>query len=275
MPIVALPSGIKINHELHGSAGKTPLVLVHGHGSRGATFETIIPFLCDDFFILTFDLRGHGESGKPLGSTYEETLPLYTIEQFAQDLHDLITVISFPTPFVLAGHSMGGMIAQIFALEHASLVSHLVLCGTAPDFYTDGRAGMLALFKDGSIVLDEKFYRSSVPIGLTRAYRKAHPAAITASIESRLLVPGDVYIASMENIIFHFNVRDQLEQLKIPTLIMVGDQDAMVEPDKSRILHELISTSTLVTIPGQNHGIFHEIPDIVAGHIIKFMQGVR
>src|SRR5271157_4155727 len=105
MTIAMLPSGIDINYEVRGSATGTPLVLVHGHGSRGATFDDFIPFLDDDFSILSFDLRGHGESGKPVGITYDEILSQYTIEQFAQDLFELIGTISFPSPFVLVEHS--------------------------------------------------------------------------------------------------------------------------------------------------------------------------
>ncbi|HME52054.1 MAG TPA: alpha/beta fold hydrolase [Candidatus Lokiarchaeia archaeon] len=275
LPVIALPSGIDISYELHGLAGGMPIVLVHGHASRGGTYDEFLQFLGDEFLSLTFDLRGHGESGKPEGTNYQETLQLYTVEQFARDLHELVVEIAFPTPFVLAGHSLGGMIAQQFTLQHASLVSHLILCGTAPSWYSDGRATMLACFKDGSMVLDEKFFHASIAMTLTRAFRKAHPEVIANSLQSRLLVPRDVYIATMENIVFHFDVRDQLNQINVPTLVMTGESDAVVQPGLSRELHDLIPGSTLIHIPGQNHGIFHEVPDFLASQIKRFVLGIE
>jgi pimeloyl-ACP methyl ester carboxylesterase len=272
MPVAVLPSGIDLAYELHGIPGACPLVLLHGHGSRGSTFADFLPLIEDQFYILTPDLRGHGESSKPLGSTYEETLDLYTIDQFSRDICELVTNIEFPIPFVLAGHSMGGMIAQDLAVESPGMVSHLILAGTAAWWYTDGRAAMLDRLKDGSIPLDEAFFNSSVPIGLTRAFRKAHPDLVASSVQSRLLVPRDVYIAAMENTLFRYDTRDRLPDLAIPTLIFTGDKDGIVEPARSEELQDLIPGAKLVVVPGQNHGLFHEVPDLVAAEMKAFIN---
>ena len=264
MPIALLPSGIKIAYELNGNPANAPIILLHGHGSRGSTFKEFISCIETDFFILTLDLRGHGASGKPLGTDYETSLPFYSISQFADDLFDLVEDILFPWPFVLVGHNLGGMIAQIFTLVHPQTVSHLVLCGTVATWYTDGRADILTQMKEGSLPLNEAFFQVSVTTGMTRAYRKAHPEVFISSVQSRMLVPPTIYMAIVEQILFSFDTREHLPDLSMPTLILVGDKDALVESTKSEELHELLPNSQIIIIAGQNHGIFHEVPDRVS-----------
>ncbi len=273
MPVVTLPGKITISYELHGNPKGIPIVLVHGHGSRGSTYKDFLNFLEKEFYILTFDLRGHGTSSKPVGANYEKSLPLYGIETFMADLRALVDAIRFPRPFVLLGHSMGGMIAQVFILQHPALVSHLILCSTTPYMYSEGRAAVLQQLKDGVFKLTAEFFLSACRMGLTRAFNKVHPEVAQNSVQSRLLVVPDAYIGSMENFLLHFDTRSRLGEIRVPTLIMTGDQDAMMKHTNSEELHQKIAGSKLVVFPKQNHGIFHEVPDLVATEVKKFVLG--
>lgn len=271
MPIVTLLGKIAISYELYGRPKGMPIVLVHGHGSRGSTYTDFMKFLENEFYILTFDLRGHGSSGKPVRESYVASLPFYSIEQFVADIHALVDAIQFPRPFALLGHSMGGMIAQVFILQHPELVSHLILCSTTSYMYSEGRAAVLQQLKDGVFKLTEDFFLSACRMGLTRAFNKAHPEVAKNSVKSRLLVARDAYIGSMENFLFHFDTRARLGEIRVPTLIMTGDQDAMMKYTNSEELHQKITGSKLVVFPKQNHGIFHEVPDLVASKLKKFV----
>jgi len=274
MPLVTLPGKIDISYELRGMPKGKPIVLVHGHGSRGSTFNDFIPFIEKDFYVLTFDLRGHGSSGKPVGKSYTESLSFYTITQFATDLRALVDAIHFPHPFSLLGHSVGGMIAQAFVLQHPEFVSNLILCSTTPYMYSEGRAMILQQVKDGVFKLTEDFFRSSCRMGLTRAFNKAHPEVVESSVKSRLLVAPDAYIGSMENFLLHFDTRSRLGEIRAPTLIIAGEQDAMLKNTYSQDLHQGIAGSKLVVIPKQNHGIFHEVPSLLAAEVENFVLKV-
>ena len=76
-------NGIFINHELTGS-GKT-LVLIHGLGGNNQTWETQVPILSQQYQVLTWDVRGHGQSDKPEGD--------YSAELFASDLAALLRTL--------------------------------------------------------------------------------------------------------------------------------------------------------------------------------------
>ncbi len=271
MPTVTLPGPIDIFYELYGSPTGIPIVLVHGHGSRGSTYSDFTKYLEKEFHILIFDLRGHGSSGKPVGASYAESFPFYSIEQFVVDLRALVDAIQFPRPFVLLGHSMGGMIAQMFILQHPAFVSHLILCSTTSYMYSDGRAAVLQQLKEGVFKLTEDFFLSACRMGLTRAFNKAHPEVAKNSVKSRMLVAPDAYIGSMENFLYHFDTRGRLGEIRVPTLIMTGDQDAIMKHTNSEDLHQKIAGSKLMIFPKQNHGLFHEVPDLVASELKKFV----
>ncbi len=272
MPNVTLPGQIDIFYNLWGNPKGKPIVLVHGHGSRGSTYNDYMRFLEKEWYILTFDLRGHGSSGKPVGKNYTGSLPFYSIKCFVADLRALVDAVHFPHPFTLLGHSMGGMIIQVFILQHAELVSHLVLCSTTPYMYSEGRAAVLQQLKDGVFKLTADFFLTACRMGLTRAFNKAHPEVAKNSVQSRLLVAPDAYIGSMENFLYHFDTRSRLGEIHVPTLIMTGDQDAIMKHTNSEELHQKIAGSKLVVFPKQNHGIFHEVPDLVANEVKQFLQ---
>src|SRR5579864_3750878 len=106
--------------------GGRPLLLVHGFGGAKEDFTDLLPALAQrGWHAVTFDLRGHGESDRPLGEEH------YSLEVYARDCIDLVNVLGWG-PFVLFGHSMGGMIAQLVIIEHPQRVEALILMGTSP-----------------------------------------------------------------------------------------------------------------------------------------------
>jgi len=114
--------GIHLNYELAGQ-GRT-LVLIHGLRSSLASWGPLIPPLAEYYQVLAWDVRGHGQSDKP----DEE----YTVSQWAQDLSLLLHKLAITKAYVL-GISMGGVIAQRFALDYPGVVEALILASTSSE----------------------------------------------------------------------------------------------------------------------------------------------
>lgn len=95
-----------------------PVVLIHGVGADGASWDTIAPALAGRFTVLRLDLRGHGRSGHIEG-------PL-VLEDFARDVVDVLDAAGVARAHVV-GFSLGGMIAQSLGLDHAAQVDRLIL----------------------------------------------------------------------------------------------------------------------------------------------------
>lgn len=117
-----------LNYEDHGrpTPGAEPLVLLHGFVGSTADWAGVLPRLAADRRVLAYDHRGHGRSAKP------GRADAYTFDALEADLHAFLDALGLG-PVDLLGHSMGGVVAQRYALAHPDRVRSLVLMDTAPE----------------------------------------------------------------------------------------------------------------------------------------------
>jgi pimeloyl-ACP methyl ester carboxylesterase len=225
---------------------------------------------------LRSDLRGHGDSDKPIIKTdYETTKKLYTIENFADDNYLLLKQLGLLGKFKqisVYGHSMGGMIAQILALKYPNVVKRLILGSTSYTMYSEGMIRVLNDYKSGKLGDLKESFIITARSAYTLKYKKGHPDYAEREIEGKMKCPSEVIFAAMENFIYEFNVKDNLNNLKMPVLILAGNKDSLIPIQRSYELNKLISNSKLVVFEKQNHGINVEIPEKVVNEIIKFIE---
>src|SRR5260221_506188 len=110
MPIIAA-NQINLYYEVSG-AGQ-PVVLIHGLGSSTRDWEAQVPELAEDYQVITFDLRGHGQSDKPAGP--------YQMSQYGDDLAGLMGALGVASAHIV-GISLGGCVALQFALDYPAQV---------------------------------------------------------------------------------------------------------------------------------------------------------
>lgn len=273
MQRVTLRSGVSLAVDRQGTPGGTPLIFVHGFAGRAAGYQQLVDKMRDRYDMLLVDHRGHGDSDKPVGDTYDATVPLYRIQQFRDDLIEVIETTGFPTPFVVFGHSMGGMISQEFVLARPDLVSHLVLASTLPTYYTNNMVEMLGKFKSGEMEYNEELWRMMSSLGYTVKFARANPAMIEEEITYKRAMPKWAYIACIENFVHHFDVRERLHEITAPTLVITGNRDALIDWHNSEFLASKIPGARLVVIPKQNHATIREVPDVVAAEIDALVTG--
>ncbi|MDO8688043.1 MAG: alpha/beta hydrolase, partial [Dehalococcoidales bacterium] len=118
-------NGSSIHYEITGS-GKT-IILIHGLGGNSQRWETLVPALSRHYRVLTWDVRGHGQSDKSEGD--------YSVKLFASDLAAVLEKQQIRSAFVL-GHSMGGIIALRFALDFPNLCSALIVSSSTAEVNT-------------------------------------------------------------------------------------------------------------------------------------------
>ena len=114
--------GISLHYELEGSG--TPLVLTHGLGDDLRFWDPLVARLAAHHAVLRWDVRGFGASAKPAGP--------YSPALFAADLAALLDALGLDRVH-LGGISMGGVIAQRFALDHPSRLRSLILVSTSSE----------------------------------------------------------------------------------------------------------------------------------------------
>lgn len=121
--VVRARDGVRLHYR---RAGRGPgMVLLHGWPQTGHMWRKVMPALAERFTVVAPDLRGYGDSDRPASGYDKRTM--------AADVADLIGALDLG-PVVLVGHDRGGRVAHRFALDHPSLLTHLVLLDIAPTY---------------------------------------------------------------------------------------------------------------------------------------------
>ena len=121
------------------SGSGAPIILIHGVGADLEMWEPVAERLAPLHDVVRYDMLGHGASAKPPGP--------YRLDDFVDQLRRLVDGLGFER-FVLAGFSMGGLVAQGFALAAPARVERLVLLNTVFDRSAQERAAVEARVRE-------------------------------------------------------------------------------------------------------------------------------
>jgi len=259
-------NNIELYYEIHG-AGQ-PLVLISGLGYPLWQWHKMVPFLAEHFQVITFDNRGVGQSAKPAGP--------YTAQMLAADTAGLLDALGIEKA-IIAGHSMGGFVAQAMALDFPQKVAKLILCSTnfggphhvpvtaeAMKVLTDVTSDALTRFKNGLAVSTAPDWSEKNPEMIEewvkwRIANPIDPAPYQAQLAIGLGLLTEA--AAFEN---------KLPRLNVPTLILFGAHDKVVPPENASLLAEKISGSKVVILPNAGHFFPIEVAEAASRTITDF-----
>ena len=256
-------NGVEIAYELRGAGD--PIVMIHGAQGDQSMFNGMAADFAGEYRVLTFDQRGSGLSGKP-------DMP-YSIAMLADDTAALMDHLKITRAHII-GVSMGGMIAQEFALRHPQKVRSLVLGCTTPGGPNSIRMGGDALTSAYSTrpMTAEERGKALAEAAFTKGYLAQHPEIIASMIESRRSRPIDnsAFPHRMKAAQEH-NTYDRLGEIRSPTLVITGKDDALISWENSRILAERIKGAEQVILEPAGHCFWMEKPkeshDAIAGFV--------
>ena len=253
--------GTRLVYTLRDAGPDTPrAALVHSLAMNRSFWEPVAERLAASASVLTFDCRGHGQSGKPAGP--------YTVEQFADDLADLFDHIGWRNA-VVAGASMGGCISLAFAIHHPQRTAGLGLIDTTA-CYDDMPAwlGRGEKAKQGGLA-------SLVEFQTTRwfgdAFRAANPQVVQHCVDVFLANDIPAY-AETCRMLGACDLRAGVPKLRMPTAIVVGEEDYATPVKMSEELHKAIAGSTMTVLPNARHLTPLEAPDRIASELRRLLQ---
>jgi pimeloyl-ACP methyl ester carboxylesterase len=253
--------GFKTRYQLEGAG---PLVvLIHGVGARLENWDGVASRLAAAFSVLRYDLRGHGESTRTPGP--------YSLPLLADDLKALLDHVGAREVNV-AGHSLGGMIAQMFALRHAASVRRLALLSAVAGRTAEERervAARIDLIRAGD---PGEHFRRSLPRWFTDGFIAANPELIAAYAARNAANDPDCYAAAYRVLALE-DLDHELAEIHMPTLVSTGEHDLGSNPRMSELMAHRIAGATLRILPGLRHSILVEAPQTVAGMLIPFFKG--
>jgi 3-oxoadipate enol-lactonase len=243
------------------------LILLHSVGlSTRQGWRYQIPLLAQHFTVLSYDFRGLGESGRGEGSL--------GVDAFVRDLEELHRQLGIART-VLMGVSLGGFVAQEFALRNPDAVSVLVLVSTASHIW-EGHAARRsarneAIRASGMAAAAEHQLESHFPAD----FAAANPDVMTWYRRHYLANDPANYIEIMDDL-GRFDSAARLSGIHCPTLIVAGGDDtssvAGREPlDSAGVLHRLIAGSELAIIPGAFHYPQIDHADAFNARVLDFL----
>lgn len=265
MPKVRL-DGTELAYRVYGQG--EPLLLIGGYGMVKEAWARQVEGLSPNFRVITFDNRGVGESSVPSEP--------FTIGDMAADAIGLLDHLGVEAANVF-GISMGGLIAQMMALDRPGRVRKVALgCTThggkeavAPDKEV---MELLAKAADPSVPV-EQAVRMRVPILFGERFLKEEPARLEAWVQMAIRhAPTPQGAAGQMRALARFNVRERLGEIRCPVLVITGSEDRMMDPRNSRLLAERIPGARLYVIEGAGHLFFEERPQEVNLVLREFFQ---
>jgi len=261
MPIASV-NDIDIDYLVEGDGAET-IVLINGLADEKESWGYQTPDLvAAGYRVVTFDNRGVGRSSMPPGP--------YTTRQFAQDTKALVDRLGL-SGFHMVGTSMGGMIAQEYAIAHGSDLRSLTLSSTyaAPGPFC---ARMFRLWADmapvmgvATVMRDVNLWAFTLPFFETRGEELAEFETAMAGIAQ----PVDAYLAQLSSIITH-DTTDRIGAIRVPTLVIAGEEDVLIPVELSRRLCAAIPGAEWRTTPG-GHASIWEHPAPFNQAVIEFI----
>ncbi|MBI5288575.1 MAG: alpha/beta fold hydrolase [Chloroflexi bacterium] len=261
---------IDLYYEEHGDANAEPVLLIMGFTMNAGAWAAQVPALSERYHVIAFDNRGAGRTTQPDGP--------YTMRQMAADAAGLLDHLGIASAHVI-GISMGGMIAQEFAINYPERVRSLVLACTTPG--GPRSAGYQQMMDSGAEALEAESLEAlmtperlqeSMLLAFTPEYLASPGPAFQQMAVTTLQFPQTLEgMKGQLMAIREHDTFDRLSRITAPTLVIGGTDDMLVDAANSPILAERIPGAELHMFPGLRHGFNVEDPDEVNARILEFL----
>lgn len=270
MPIIPV-NGVDLYYEETGQG--VPLVWSHEFGGDYRAWEPQVRHFARRYRVITYNHRGYPPSGVP------KQAEAYTHEQLIEDLHQLLRALGVRQAHV-GGLSMGANVALNFGLAHPELTKSLIIaaCGsgtvdreralaqTAANAEAYERDGIAALVRNFDTLPTRAVFKAKDPRGWAEFLRYAseHDAQACAHIARGVIMRRKTI----------FELEARLRTLRVPTLVMVGDQDEpCLEP--ALFMRRHLPHAGVVVLPMSGHTINIEEPALFNAHVAEFLTAVE
>lgn len=249
---------VDLHYEITG-LGK-PVLFIHGLGSSARDWELQVPAFCEQYQVVAFDLRGHGQSGKPPGP--------YSIPLFAADAAGLMQGLGLD-PAHVVGISLGGMVALQLAVSHPSLVRSLTVVNAGPEFIVRTIQDRLQVLQR-QLIVRLLGMRKMGEVLSQRLFPKPEQEDLRRLFVERWAENDPRAYRDAMMAIVGWSVSDQLGDIKCPTLVIAADHDytpvAAKEAYVTRLPH-----AELAVIADSRHATPVERPEEFNAAVLAFL----
>ncbi len=257
--------GTKIYWDERGEG--EPLMLIMGLGSSSDMWYRLVPELSARYRTIVFDNRGAGRNEPHDGP--------YSIETLARDAAAVMDAANVESAHVF-GFSMGGFIAQEFALHYPERTRSLILAGTACGGREVERSApeVFAALEARGVKTPEEAFWLVAPYNYDPSTERAR---LEEDLEVTLRAPikRKSYMAQLQAILSWAGTHSRLSSLRVPTLVIHGASDVLIPTENGRILARAIPNAKLVILPRAGHRFMTDQLEAATETILSFLDRQR
>lgn len=255
-----LETGIHVRFVERGAPDAEPVILLHGYTDSWFSWSRVLPLMPAGYRVFAVDQRGHGCSARP------ETG--YRMTDLAADVIAFMDAQNLPRATIV-GHSMGSLVAQYVALAAPERVTRLVLVASAA---APSRVQGIVEFGDAVHGLSEP-----IPVDFVREFQLStvhHPVPsefIDGVVAESMNLPARVWRALFEGMLA-MQPATELRGLRIPTLILWGERDAIFPRSEQDALLSASPHASFVAYPETGHAPHWERPERFVQDLERFLE---
>jgi pimeloyl-[acyl-carrier protein] methyl ester esterase len=253
---------MSLHVEVNGQ-GK-PLVMLHGWGMHGGIWGDTVRRLAQDFEVHNVDLPGHGAS---------KLQGVFTLDEVVAILDE-----KFDQPVTVLGWSLGGIIAQHWAVRSPQKIERLILVASTPCFTQreDWSCGMAAENLQQFAAELEKNHAATLRRFLALQVRGSeNERELLNALRAQLFSRGEPDLPALRgglDVLRDADLRVQATAITQPTLVVAGQRDKLTPPEASHHLAQAMQHACVIEVVGAAHAPFLSHTETVVEHIKKFLH---
>jgi 3-oxoadipate enol-lactonase len=254
-------NGISMNYTLDGPASAPVATLSHSLATDLSMWDPQMKALTARYRVLRYDTRGHGGTEAPAAA--------YTLDQLADDARALLQALGIPKTHWI-GLSMGGMIGQALALKSPELFLSLSLCDTSSRIPAEAKPLWQDRIKTAQTQGMEPLVEGTIARWFTASFREQHKDVVDPVRAMIRRTPPQGY-AGCCHAISALDLTDRLPAIKLPTLIVVGEEDQGTPVAASQAIQAKIAGSQLEILKSAAHLANMEQPEAFTKAVTSFL----
>lgn len=257
-----MSEAVDCDYSIQGSG--PALFLTHGIGAAKNAWRLLLPELSKHFTVVTYDLRGHGNS--PV------TNKNFTLDDLVLDLEKIREKTKIDKAH-FAGHSLGGMIAPAYAIKFPNRVLSVGLLSTVAGRSDVDKNNVLKIISEMEKTGVEQTLQKLTTRWFTDEFIEENPDLVRTRLKQVIDTDPEVFL-NVFKIYANTEMITWLKNISKPSLLMTGENDLGCSPDHNKRMAIEILNSKLVILPKYKHSFLIEAPKEVAKNLIEFIKSI-
>ena len=255
-------NGITVHYTLDGAANAPVVTLGHSLATDLSMWEPQMKALTARYRVLRYDTRGHGGTEAPAGA--------YSLGQLADDAREMLKALGVARTHWV-GLSMGGMIGQTLALASPELFLSLALCDTSSRIPAEMKSAWADRIKTAETQGMEPLVEPTIGRWFTAPFRERRKDVVD-TVRAMIRNTKPQGYAGCCHAISHLDLTDKLGAIKIPTVVIVGEEDQGTPVAASQAIQSKIAGSQLQILKSAAHLSNMEQPEAFDASLTSFLS---